>query len=263
MQALTAAISSSCGLAAPSLPSSSQGSSATILWLRATRSPAMVKPSTVVSLRVWPCHRVVTSKVTLALPASSWIASTTSPRALRSRPLTRLFTVSSMISSPCRVGSTENRRGFGDALRGARREALEGRLEALVDHAGTDVGPARGLVLLLEHRLAILDLAADGVLERVEVEAGLHLQAAVEEGADLEKLVDRLVDLRFGTAFGERVDDQSIELRVLRFFLPVVQHQALEERIEVRVVADRAQVMRLGHPLDHQDHEADRERIVA
>ena len=34
MQALNAAISSSCGLGALSLPSSSHGSSATILWLR-------------------------------------------------------------------------------------------------------------------------------------------------------------------------------------------------------------------------------------
>jgi hypothetical protein len=34
MQALNAAISSSCGFGAPSLPSSWTGSSATILWLR-------------------------------------------------------------------------------------------------------------------------------------------------------------------------------------------------------------------------------------
>ena len=58
-------------------------------------------------------------------------------------------------------------------------------------------------------------------LERVQVEAGLSLQPVVEESADLEELVDRLVDLLFGAAFRERVDDQRVELRVLRFFDPV------------------------------------------
>ena len=59
--------------------------------------------------------------------------------------------------------------------------------------------------------------------------AGLGLQAAVEEAADLEEVVDRLVDLGFAAAFGERVDDQSVELGVLRFLDPVMLQQALEQ----------------------------------
>ena len=44
------------------------------------------------------------------------------------------------------------------------------RLEALVDHAGADEGPAHRLVLLRLDLGAVLELAADDLLERVEVE---------------------------------------------------------------------------------------------
>ena len=91
----------------------------------------------------------------------------------------------------------------------------------------------------------------DRFLERIEIEAGLGLEAVVEKSANLEEFVNRLVDLLLGAPFGERLDDQGIELRVLSLFLPMVEHQALEERVDVAVVADRAQVMRLAHPLDH------------
>ena len=89
------------------------------------------------------------------------------------------------------------------------------------------------------------------------------LEALVEEAADLEEFVDRLVDLLLGAAFGKRVDDQSVELGVLRLLHPVMAHQALEQRIDVAVVADRAEIMLLRHPLDHQDDQRHRERIVA
>src|SRR6478672_5336442 len=151
MQALNAAISSSCGLGALSAPSSWHGSSATILWLRAMRSPAMVKLSTTVSLRVWPVQRVVTAKPTAAWPASFSIASTTSPRAGRSRPFTRgFFTVSStcflLFYWPPRSPLGEQGSCLGHALGGPTRNGVQRVLEALVDHSGADVGPARGLM---------------------------------------------------------------------------------------------------------------------
>src|SRR4029079_16216011 len=103
----------------------------------------------------------------------------------------------------------EKRRGFGNPPSGVRREAFERGNEALVDHAGADIGPAGGLVLLGEDLVAVVDLAADRFLERVEVEAGLGLQGLRWEAADLEEFVDRLVDLFLGAAFAERVDDQG------------------------------------------------------
>src|SRR6185503_4255130 len=165
MQALNAAISSSCGLGALSRPSSSDGSSATILWLRAIRSPPRSKPSTTDSLRVWPVQRVVTLKAALALPASFSLASPISPRAARSRPLTgALLTVSSMVLSFVGGNSGEQGCGVGDARRRVGRDCRERRLEALVHHSRADVGPARGLMLLGLDRLAVVELAADHFL---------------------------------------------------------------------------------------------------
>src|SRR4051794_30335786 len=107
-----------------------------------------------------------------------------------------------------RESSGERRRGFGDALGRARRQRLQGRLETFVDHSGTDVGPARGLMLLRKDFVAVLELAPDRQLQRVEIEAGLCFEALVKESADLEELVDRLVDLLFAPADRECVDDQ-------------------------------------------------------
>src|SRR5690242_21777129 len=127
-------------------------------------------------------------------------------------------------------------------------------------HARTDVGPAPRLMLLRKYLLAVLELAADRCLERLQIEGGLSLQSLVEEAADFEELVDCLVDLFLASADRECVDDESVELGVLCLFHPVVLHQALEQRIKITIVPDRAQVMLLRHPFDHEDHESDRER---
>ena len=71
-------------------------------------------------------------------------------------------------------------------------------------------------------------------------------EAVVEERADLEEPVDRAVDLGLAAPFGERVDDQRVELGVLRLLDPVIAHQALEQRVEIAVVADRAEIMLLA-----------------
>src|SRR5688572_10017690 len=110
---------------------------------------------------------------------------------------------------------------------------------------------------------AILELAAKDFLECVEIERRLGLQAAVEELRDREDVVDGLIDLGLAASFGKRIHDQSVELRVLRFVDPVMLEQTLEERVDVAVVLDAAEVVLLRHPFDHQDDEADRERIVA
>ena len=70
-------------------------------------------------------------------------------------------------------------------------------------------------------------------------------------------------DPRLVAAFGERLDHQRVELGVLRLLHPVMLQEALEQGIEVGVVPDAVDIMVLGHPLDHQDDQRDRERIVA
>src|SRR6185369_10186135 len=43
----------------------------------------------------------------------------------------------------------------------------------------------------------------------------------------------------------------------------VMLEQIFEQGIDFAVVADRAQIMRLGHPLDHQDDQSNRQRMMA
>src|SRR5687767_7250152 len=134
-----------------------------------------------------------------------------------------------------------------------------------MDHARAEIGPPERLMLLGLQMLAPLgaELAAGRGFEGVEVERGLGREAAVEEGADLEIAVDRGLDPGLVAALGERFDHQRVELGVLRLLHPVMLEKALEQRVEPAVVADRIDIMALGHPLDLQDDERDRERVVA
>src|SRR5206468_12754700 len=91
--------------------------------------------------------------------------------------------------------SGEQRRGFCDALFSAPGQGMERLAEPLVHHSGTNVGPARCLVLLSQQPRTIVDLSADDLFERVDIESGLLSEPRVEEGADLEELVHGLVDL--------------------------------------------------------------------
>ena len=81
-------------------------------------------------------------------------------------------------------------------------------------------------MLLRDDLVAVGELAADRPLQRIHVELACG-QALVEEAADLEEFVDRLVDLLLGAAFGERVDDQGVELGVLRLLHPVMRIRLL------------------------------------
>src|SRR5690349_17753483 len=58
------------------------------------------------------------------------------------------------------------------------------------------------------------------------------------------------------------LDHQRVELRVLCFLHPVMAQQALELRVEVFVVSNAVERMRLCHPLDPQDDERHAQRAV-
>src|SRR6185312_2205902 len=116
--------------------------------------------------------------IATGMPAEAAGAQTKKADAIR----VRVIVVLSVQSQNLR----EQRRCLGDSLGCPARDRLERVLEALVDHAGTDVGPARRLVLLGEDLLPVLELAANSVLERVEVESCLLFEAIIEEAADLE-----------------------------------------------------------------------------
>ena len=131
-------------------------------------------------------------------------------------------------------------------------------------HAGAEIGPAVGLVLRGHEPVALRrrQRAARRGLEGFEIERGLLLQAVVEEVADGEIAVDRLVDLRLAHARGDGFDHQRVELGVLHLFHPVMLEQALELRIERAVVVDRFLEVPLAHPFDVQDRQRHRQRMM-
>ena len=58
-------------------------------------------------------------------------------------------------------------------------------------------------------------------------------------------------------------DDGALDPLFKSLLDPVMLEQALEQRIERAVVAHRVEIVALGHPLDLEDGQSDRERIVA
>src|SRR5689334_7753148 len=92
MQALSAAIRCSCGLAKRFDPPSSRGSSMSIENRRGTSSPPISKLSISARLRAWPCQVVVTCQFVMPFAGSRL---TPSISANRSSTLTPLTTVDS------------------------------------------------------------------------------------------------------------------------------------------------------------------------
>src|ERR1700722_11595690 len=90
MQAFSAAIRCSCGLANLFEPPSSQGSSISIVNRRDTSCPPIENPSTSARLRVWPCQVVATRQLVVAFEASSLTPSIRANRSSTLRPLTML-----------------------------------------------------------------------------------------------------------------------------------------------------------------------------
>src|SRR5262245_33978882 len=158
--------------------------------------------------------------------------------------------------------SAEGRSDGRDPLRGP--EALEDLDEGGVGHPRPEVGPPERAALHLEVALPFgrREDAPRRRLERDEVHVDLRGQPLVEEAADVEKAADGGVDLGGAPPGGERLDHEHVELGVLRLLHPVVAEQALELRVQTFVVLHALEVVPLGHPLDLEGDEGDRERVV-
>src|ERR1700722_4225066 len=90
MQAFSAAIRCSCGLANLFEPPSSQGSSISIVNRRDTSCPPIENPSTSPRVRVWPCQLVATRQRVVAFETSPLTPSIRANRSSTFRPLTVL-----------------------------------------------------------------------------------------------------------------------------------------------------------------------------
>src|SRR5689334_992638 len=159
MQALSAAIRYSCGLAKRLEPPSSQGSSMSITKRRFTSSPPMPKPSTWLRLPVWPCQVVATRQRVTPFAGSSLTLSTSENRSSTLMPLTTfgavvialpsmtdlLYLAWAWVGGKCATGSVQRGEGCLNSLAlGFGDQTVEHFAEIRMPSAGVDVLPAVG-----------------------------------------------------------------------------------------------------------------------
>src|SRR5882757_4078152 len=150
MQALSAAIRCSCGLAKLFDPPSSRGSSMSIENRRGTFSPPISKLSTSARLRAWPCQVVVTCQFVLPFAGSRLTPSISANRSSTLMPLTTVgsavFFCAPMMGLLCV--------GLGLAFRFGSLQRRECLLDALAlffgDQAGQHLGFCFGGSVVLE-----------------------------------------------------------------------------------------------------------------
>src|SRR6476661_2213339 len=136
MQALSAAIRCSCGLAKLFDPPSSRGSSMSIENRRGTFSPPISKLSTSARLRAWPCQVVVTCQFVLPFAGSRLTPSISANRSSTLMPLTTLgsavFAYATMVGLLCF--------GWGKIFTFGLLQRGERRLDALALGFGDQAG---------------------------------------------------------------------------------------------------------------------------
>ena len=165
---------------------------------------------------------------------------------------------------PIVINSGKKRYDFIEPRPGPRLQKFHGRQEVFVRHAGAEKRPSRGL--LLDRKEAVRFFGSEDpagcAFQAFEIELHLLHQSGIEHPADFEIAVDGIRPFLRGARVADRSNHQRIELRVLRFFHPVVLEQALELRIQLLVVGHAVEVVPLSHPLDVQNHQRNRQRML-
>src|SRR5215831_773889 len=139
------------------------------------------------------------------------------------------------------------------APRGQLAQAL---IEVWVSHPAQQEGPTVGASLRFRDlRLFVAGEASPGrPLQALEVELDLRGQSAVEHFSNVHVIVYRRLDLLRTDRVCKLVDDEGVQLGMLRFLEPMVLEQTAEERIESfgSVVPDAFDVVPLHEPFDVQ-----------
>src|SRR5262245_47675692 len=119
-------------------------------------------------------------------------------------------------------------------------DLLDGCEKVRMRHAAAEISPAHSFQNGVGHLLALApgERSSRSLNEAVRFELSLLLDAVINERSDFGVLRKSLIDLFGGSALHDRLDNQSIELGMLRLFQPVVHEQALELRIEVMIIPD-------------------------
>ena len=133
-----------------------------------------------------------------------------------------------------------------------------------MSHPCAQISPTHALENRLSHLFALASrkVSSGRLHEALDIEFRLLLDPLVQECADLGVFLKGLVDLFLRGACRQLLDDQRIELGVLRLFEPVMLEQALELRVQLLVVFYSLDVMTQGDPLDVQNRDPNSQRAV-
>src|SRR5215831_3029301 len=267
MQALSAAIRCSCGLANWFEPPSSHGSSMSIEKRRGTSLPPMPKPSTSARLCVWPCQVVATRHSVLPLAGSCLTPSIRASKSSTLTPLTtfgaRVTALPSMISL-LSLAQLLKRRAIGLVQRRERGlnalalefsdQARQHLAEMRVPGTGVDVLPAIGSKEGgLDGSLLVCINCAPAIGSKVaRIGRSLRPEHSVNRGHQLNEVVDRSVALLAGEPGVVPQQLEFVEDRVLALLFPVIEEYVFEQPRQFGVGVDALAIVQLSEQLDVQ-----------
>src|SRR5215472_4873955 len=267
MQALSAAIRCSCGLAYWFEPPSSHGSSMSIEKRRGTSLPLMPKPSTCARLCVWPCQVVTTCHSVLPLAGSRLTPSIRANRSSTLMPLTTLgATVTALPSmiSLLTLAQSLKRRAIGLVQCGERclntlalafgDQGREHLAEMRMPGTGVDVLPAIGSKEGgLDGSLLVCINCAPAISSKVaRIGRSLRPEHSVNRGHQLNEVVDRSVALLAGEPGVVPQQLEFVEDRVLAFLFPVIEEYVLEQPRQFGIGVDALAIVKLSEQFDVQ-----------
>jgi len=116
-----------------------------------------------------------------------------------------------------------------DLISRLRFDLLNGCEKIRICHAAAEIGPAHSFQNGVGHLLALAsgERSSRCLYEAVRFELSLLLDAVIDKRSDCGVLCKGLIDLFGGSTLHDRLDNQSIELGMLRLFEPVVLEQLL------------------------------------
>src|SRR5262245_21583046 len=123
----------------------------------------------------------------------------------------------------------ERMRHLRDLISRFRFDLLDGCEKVRMRHAAAEIGPAHSFQNGVGHLLALApgERSSRSLYEAVRFELSLLLDAVIDKRSDCGVLCKGLIDLFGGSTLHDRLDNQSIELGMLRLFEPVVLEQLL------------------------------------
>src|SRR5262245_6686743 len=158
----------------------------------------------------------------------------------------------------------ERPRHLRDLIYRLRFDLFDGCEKVRMRHAAAEISPAHSFQNAVDHLLALApgERPSRSLNEAVRFELSLLLDAVIDKRSISGVLGKSLIDLFGDSTLHDRLDNQSIELGMLRLFQPMVLEQTLELRIKALIIHDALDVVPQSQPLDMENRDPDAQWTV-